>query len=321
MSLPQFDMEVMIRNIKRRCAVPTSQLTYTESDFAELCTDELQETVVPLLMSTREEYFVESYDVATPADKRIPFPPNTVASKIRSLVYVQQSSPPVYINLPRLDFDVVAGVGFSNFNTLAGFYIQGNDMVLYPPTSVPVGTMLRMMLYRRTLSLAPPALYGRITSIDTVLNTVVLDFVPTTWVVGTELNSINSISPFDTTNASATIVTVSSPTLELTSIDGMSVGDYISEVGFSAIPQIPVEAQGYLAQVTAAKCLEGLGDQSGMQAAMAKAMELKTNLLIMISQRVDGSVKKVMNPSGGLRLNAGIGRWGRGWSGGGYGGW
>lgn len=316
--LPQYDMEQMIANIKRRCAVPTSQLTYTDSDFTKLCTDELQTMAVPLIMSCREEFFVTTRDIATPADRRIPFPSDTVSSKIRALTYLQQSSPVVTINIPRIDIDIVNGVGFSNYATLAGFYLENNEMVLYPNTSVPVGTMLRMFLYRRTLDIAAPADYGRVLAINTGSNTVTLDFLPPAWEIGDVVNSVNSIMPFDVTNAAMTITNVSSPSLIVDNVDDLQVGDYISLQGYSAIPQIPIEAHAYLAQLTAVQCLEGLGDQTGKQSAEEKAEKLKTNLLILISQRVDGSIKKIMNASGGLRLGAGIGRWGGGWSGGRY---
>lgn len=318
MGAPQYTVEDLIANIKRRCSVPTSQLTYTPEDFTLLANDEMQDEVVPLIMSTREEMFVEFYDIATPSTKIIPFPTDTVGNKIRSVCYVQQASPLVLVNLPRIDLDVVAGVGFANWATLAGFYIQGNDLVLYPNNSVPVGTNIRIYFYKRTLVLADPSSYGRIVSIDENSNTVVLDFVPAVWEIGTTLNSVSQTSPFRTTNSTIEIVNISSPSLILNNVDDLLVGDYISERGFSAIPQIPIEAHPYLAQLTAAKSLEGLGDRDGEKAALAKAERLKQSLLILISQRVDGSVKKIMNPSGGLRFNANIGRWGRGWGGNSY---
>ncbi len=114
-----------------------------------------------------------------------------------------------------------------------------------------------------------------------------------------------------------TIITVSSPTIEVADVTGLSVGDFVSEQGYSAVPQIPIEAHGYLAQLTATNILESLGDERGQAIAQAKAEKLKDNLLVMIAQRVDGSVKKVMQPGGGMRLAAGIGRFGYGWSGGG----
>ncbi len=313
MSKPQYNVEELIENIKRRCSVPTSQLTFTNEDFTALANDEMQGEVVPLIMSTREEYFVDYVDVSTTASGYIPFPEEAVGAKLRSVCYVQQSSPLVLTNLPRIDLDVVAGVGFASMNTLAGFYIQGNDLVLYPESSVPVGTTIRIFYYKRTLVLADPSNYGQVVSIDSGNNTIVVNFVPSSWAIGTELNSVSSRANFQVTNSLVTIVNLSDPSIILDSVEGIEVGDYVSETGFSAIPQIPIEAHPYLAQLTAVKCLEGLGDRPGMETAQAKADILKKNLLVMISQRVDGSVKKVMNPSGGLRLNSGLGRRGPGY--------
>lgn len=311
--LPQYATEQLIENIQRRCSVPTSQLTYTNEDFVALANDELQGSVVPLIMSAREEYFVESLDVTAPADGIVDIPSAAIGAKLRSVTYKAQSNPLIIINLPRLDLDVVAGSSFLTIAPQGGFYVQKNQIHLYPNQPVQANTPLKLYYYRRTLVLTEPAAYGRVESIDENTNTVQLDNVPSDWVTGSRLNSVSSEPNFETTNALVTVVTASSPTLELDSVEGISVGDYISAEGYSAIPQVLLEAHAYLAQLTAVKCLEGLGDRDGMVAAQEKANQLKDSLMIMISQRVDGSVKKVVQPNGGLRLAGSSRRRGWGW--------
>lgn len=309
--LPQYDVEQLIETIKRACSVPTSQLTYTDADWAKMANDQLQTVVVPLVRSTREDYFVTFEDVLTPADGKIPFPANAQGSTLRNVTYISQENPLVLINLPRIDLDVVAGVGFYNFWTLAGFYIQGNDIVLYPNTSVPTNTPLRLYFHRRTLVLAAPEQYGQVQSVDPDTNTVVLDFIPSDWEVGTSLNSVGSQPNFLITNEATEITAVSSPSVILTSVEGIEVGDYLSGEGYSAIPQIPIEAMNYLAQNVATVALAGLGDNEGARVSNEIADKLKQALLVMISNRVDGSPKKVINPNGGLRVSSGT--WRRGW--------
>lgn len=312
MAGPQYTTEKLIESIERRCIVPQSQLTYEPTDFCALATDEMQEEVVPLLMSTREEYFVDFVDVPSPADGVIDFPVGTVASKVRSVAYLQQSNPLVLLNLPRIDLDVVTGVGFSTgMTSLAGFYLQANSICLYPANSVPTGTMIRIYYYKRTLNLAAPEEYSQVVAVNTLDNSIQVGSIPSDWVAGTVLNSVSSSTPFQVTNSGCTIQSLSAPTIYLDTVEGIEIGDYVSLQGYSAIPQIPIEAHGYLAQLTAAKCLEGLGDRDGMVAALKKAESLKTNLLTMLTQRVDGSVKKIINPNGGLRSSG----WRRGWGG------
>lgn len=308
---PQYATEQLIEMIQRACSVPTSQLTYTNADWAAMATDMLQTIVVPLIMSTREDYFVKFKNVLSPADGFVEFPGDAVGSKMRNVCFISQENPLVLINLPRIDLDVVAGVGFFNTWTLAGFYIQGEYIVLYPNTSVPVNTPLRLYYYRRTLALAAPEQYGRVESVDAMTNTIVLDSLPSDWEVGDTINTIGSEPNFLVTCESAEITAVSNPALVLDTVEGIEVGDYMSLEGYSAIPQIPVEAHNYLAQCVATIALEGLGDREGMSASQEVAERLKTALLVMISQRVDGSPKKVINPSGGLRIGSGGFR--RGW--------
>lgn len=316
MALPQYDMSALIDDIKIRCTVPTSQLTFTNARFTSLANVYLKGKVIPLIMSTREEYFVDFYETILPSDGIIPFPGDTVGIKLRSVCYVQQRSPLILINLPRIDLDVVAGVGWNNYTSIAGFYVEGNNLVLYPNASVPQNTPIRIYFYKRTLVLATPGTYGQITAIDSGTNTLTMSRVPSSWTTGTQINTMAQSPNFDVTNELATVVSSATPTLTLDSVTDMSVGDYVSEYGYSAIPQIPLEAHGYLAQITAAKVLSSLGDRDGGKEAWDEAKELKENLLVMISQRVDGSVKKVIPPQGGIRLGAGLGRWGRGSSGG-----
>lgn len=318
MSLPQYNTEELIKNIKRRCTVPTSQLTYEDVDFCALATDEMQDIVVPMLMSVKSEYFLTFKDYFTDNSAEIIIPEDAVGEKLRSVVHVQSTDPLNMMNLPRIDLDVVNGLMSFNYNYFYGFYIQGNKLMLYPNKAVPTGTNIRVYYFKRVLSLATPDNYCRVQSIDPDTNSIVVDLVPVTWQIGDKLNSVSDKPAFQTTNEEMTITNLSNPTIFLDTVEGIVVGDYISQQGYSAVPQIPLETHAYLAQLTAVKCLEGLSDRAGMEMAQAKANEIKDNMLKTITQRVDGSLKKVINPNGGVRYGSGLGG-GKGW---GYGrGW
>lgn len=319
MGQPQYSVTELIANIKRRCAVPTSQLTYTDEKWALMANDTLQGEVVPLIMSARQEYFVDFIQTTMPVDATLTIPDVAVGAKLRSVCWVQANANPLQmVSLPRLDLDTVAGWGYVNSTpySAVGFYVQGNELIIYPNTGIPVGQPLRLYYYRRSLVLAQPTAYARVVSVDELNSEVVLTTIPINFAVDGEINTISSLPNFAITNARATITSVSSPTLGLSSVEGIGVGDYISEFGYSGVPQVPVEAHAYLAQLTAQMALEGLGATEAAGRAEKKSMTLKTDLLVMFSERVDGSVKKIVHPKGGVRGasglsgNLGYGGWG-----------
>lgn len=322
-----YSNEALIANIVRRCFVPTSQVTYTNSSFCLLANDELQGEVAPLIMSTREDYFLDFQDFYPDAEGIITIPPEAVGDKLADVMIVQGSSAAnnLYLStLTRLELPVIGGYGgngpgittFGSFGLVGGtggFYVQGSKIYLYPANLInPSNQRIRLYYYTRALVLAPPEEYGKILSIDYLNNSVVLDNVPATWVAGDDINIVSATPNFKTAVKLDTIVSVSAPTVNLTDIADASVGDYVSLYGFSAIPQVPVEAHAYLAQLTAAKVLEGLGDKEGMDAAQKKADSLKTSLLVMVSNRVDNSPKVIVNPNGGILGAVSWGRGGRG---------
>ena len=318
MALPQYNTEELIKNIKRRCTVPTSQLTLEDDDWCALATDEMFDSVVPLLMSCKSEYFLAYEDITVDSTGIITIPEKAVGEKLRSVCWLQQTDPLNLFNIPRLDLDVIAGLTPSNTSYFTGFYIQGNKLYLYPSSNIPGSTTIRLYYFKRNLVLVKPSLYAQISSIDDIGMSIVVDSVPSSWVAGNTLNAISSVPSFQTANEAMIIQSISNPTIFLDNVTGLTVGDYVSLEGYSAIPQIPLEAHAYLAQLVAVKALETVADRPGMEVAQAKANEMKNNLMIMVSQRVDGSSKKVINPNGGLRNGAGLGG-GKGW---GYGrGW
>jgi hypothetical protein len=88
---------------------------------------------------------------------------------------------------------------------------------------------------------------------------------------------------------------VSSPTLGLTTVVGLSVGDYLTVEGETLVPQLPIEIHAFLAQAAAVKVLEAMGDSQGMRNAETKLQQVQKDVLTLISPRTDGSVKKVVN--------------------------
>lgn len=284
----------LIAAIKRRGSIPTTQSLFTDQQFVDIANDEMEVTIAPLLMSAAEEFFVRTVDVSVTAAAvpvEVEIPKQAIGMRLREVAWVDLINGNLR-SIPRLDLDRVTSPQSIYDRGYGGFFIQGNKLILTPSNS---GGTLRLYYYARPLNLCLLTAAGRVTSVDMVNNIIVVNNVPNDWVTGDTVNLVESSQPFQTRGEVRTIVGISSPSITLDDVSGISVGDYVALEGYSPVPQLPVEAHKVLAQAAAVKCLEAMGDTQGMQVGESKLQQNLAALLDVIAPRVSGEVLKVVN--------------------------
>lgn len=291
-----YTTDQLIQAIKRRGSIPSTQALFTDQQFIDIATDEMELTLVPALMAVNEEFFVQYTDTVVPTSASpyaLEIPTQAIGMKLRDVVWVDAPNGALR-NLPRLELERISSAEPVGELSYSGFMLQANQVILTPSTS---GGTLRLYYFARPLTLCLLQDAGKVTSVDTVNNILTLDNLPNGWQPGHTVNVIGPTQPFATKVQSTEITVVSSPSLTLASVDGIAVGDYVALEGYSPIPQLPVEAHKILAQAAVVKALEAMGDVQGMQTAEAKLQQNLTSMLTLISPRVTGEVKKVVNVS------------------------
>jgi hypothetical protein len=295
--MSKYTTEELVKAIKRRSTSPTSQQLFKVEDYVDFANDEMETNIIPLIMSVREEYFVDHIDVVVPNQSTLfefQIPSDAIGQKLRDVCVLNTSTNEI-TPIPRLSIDYVSGIS----GGVRGYLLKNNSISLYPVGAFS-GLTLRVFYFKRPLTLVPLNKAAKITQVNTNTNQIVVSNLPNSWVVGDKLNVVKPNQPFNTSVAEVSITALSNPTITLSSVAGIEVGDYISLKGFSCIPQIPVEAHKVLAQATAVKVLEALGDFEGMMAAEKKLEQNKSDMLKVLSPRVDGSVKKIVSNGSGL---------------------
>jgi hypothetical protein len=81
------------------------------------------------------------------------------------------------------------------------------------------------------------------------------------------------------------------------------LGDYICLQYESIIPQIPTDLHILLAERTAARILQALGDSQGLDQSNKKIQDYEARQSVLIDTRVDGSPMKVLNTHSILRYS------------------
>lgn len=298
----------LIKAIKRKGSIPTNQQLYSDTDFVDTANDEMECNIVPLLMRVREEYFVTYKDYVINNESKFDIPFDAVGMKLRQVAIVVNVGSPTeqIVDIPRLELETIAANNsiytLDTINNLVtGFYFQGNQVCLYPAQNgYSQSGVLRLYYIKRPLKLTTVTNCGYIKAINTGTKEIQLSSVPADWEVGTVLNAVSQTPGFKTTNSQMVITAISSPTITVDTIEGLTLNDYVSVQGYSCIPQLPVEAIPVLAQASVVKVLESLGDREGMKIAQAKMDENKKDMLTLISPRSDGNVKKINNMGRGF---------------------
>jgi hypothetical protein len=300
-------------SIQRRAGLPrplynsvstTAPVGFPITTMLEIMNKTYSDTVIPMVRSLREEHWIDwiSYPTATLNDPIIPIPSAAMGGVLRSVELwtgtQQITSPLVPDGFQVRDIPQIAR---KMLQWAWGYYIQANNIVLYPVIANTQGALIVVTYWKRPNLIANPYNIQQVVSVIgttvTLTNPLAAD-VPTTWTTGVLLDTTSNNSPYDkketitSLGRTDTTITVSAPDAAL-----ISVGDWIADTGYSPFLNIPDEIYSYFEQECAVQCLRNqksnaLGD------AMQEVARLKAEALNMLSPRVDDDPQKVYSLTG-----------------------
>lgn len=301
----------ILRSVKRRGMIPSTDETFSDTDILELANEELQSYIVPLLLGAREEFLVENYDITTTTDAGYTLPPRAVGRELRNVLW---QSGDTYIPLSRIEPEREYELGNTGTGGPYGYKFQNDQIVLVPaPAS---GTVIRLQYFIRPNQLVAASAAAVISSINggrTIITTTAT--IPSTITTGILVDIVAAKPGFATQSKDlTTTATTSGTTITLTTALPSSVvaGDYVCLAQEAPVAQIPVELFPLLAERTCFKILEALGDP---KAAVQKAVcdEMAKQAVRLLSPRSQGSARVIVPryaPGRGWGLYGRGGRWG-----------
>lgn len=298
----------LIKSVIRRAGLPKVQATFTDEDFLAFANEEMDTGLVPSVLSAREDYFMVTDEVELHQNiVRYDIPARAIGNKLRDVSYLSNNM--VVSEMTRIPIDYLPdyNAAYTYGRRAFTYYIENNQVVLVALNGENVTPgKLRFTYYMRPNRLVLLNQVGIIQNIDRITGQLVLSNIPQDFSVQQKFDFISTISPHRTlakdlrpTGLDPLTKTITFDPLTFT--DKLQVGDHVSIAETSAIPQFPSDIQVVLAHRTAARCLEALGDQEGLQAANVKLAELEQKTQIVIDDRVEAAPEKVINRFGSVR--------------------
>jgi hypothetical protein len=280
----------LISRVKRFASIPTNQLLFSNQDFIEMLDDEMTETIIPIITQCREDYFIRTIDVAIERDKyEYEIPHRAFGGKLDNLQLIDPNNSD---NLSEFTHMARISPNRADLN-LNGFYYKSNKIVIVNPNAKTT-MKLRFHYECRPGHLVDSLLAGNITNIDTGLNEVTLDAVPSSWVSGTTVFDLIGFKPPFSLKEIDQSATIASTILTFTDLpNDLEIGDIVCEATCSPLAQIPEVFQNLLCQATAIKCLEAQNADSTQ--AQVKYEKMKDLAISQVTPRVNKAPKYVTN--------------------------
>lgn len=281
----------MVNRVKRAIA-PGYPSTYNDDELIAFLDEEYREVTIPLVLSCYEDYFVTSKDVAMPADSftGILMPRRSIGVKLREVLAINSANPTRSVKLPILDY---ADVGSYN----RGCYFKGNRLFVANGETLSGLDTLRLFYYGRAGSLTAETNAAEITAIGASSYTV--STVPSGWVVGTVLDVIQGVPPFELFAEDVTITNIAGNEIffsELPSEDAVE-GDWLSLQETSPVARVPFETFGLIVQGACLKILEAKADPH-VEMASNKYQQMMKTTVDLIKPRIDA--EPMIKRGGGL---------------------
>lgn len=158
----------LIRSIKRRAMIPSSQETFTDEDFLEMATEEVNLGLVPLIQRMHEEHLVYYVEIEIiPSVKRYAIPARAHGNKLRDVALVDENDN--IFEMHRYSLSEISD--FTNttaYINSRGFYLENNDVIL-ANFDTNIGQKLRFYFYMRPNILVPETHGASITGISSII--------------------------------------------------------------------------------------------------------------------------------------------------------
>lgn len=296
----------LLASIRRRAMLPTATATGTaDADLLALANDELQLRLVADLLKVREEYFVHAVDqtiVATQTKYRIPS--RAIGAALRDVEAVDSAG--AVRKLDRIAPEAKENYLDGGTGT-AGYYIQGNYVVLIPAADASLGTLRMTAAIRPAELTATAADYGTVTAINTSTKAVTYTG-SASFTTSSVIDAVAARAPFDPLSIDQTPTAASAGSVTYDTLPvGLAVGDYLTTRDKSPVPQVPQEFHPILAQRVANTLMRALGDSEGLADGLVELERMEQDAGLLVETRTEGAPEKIINRNSLLRHGRGLG--------------
>lgn len=290
----------LLNAIKRAITVPQYQARFSDDDIIAIANEEQESSIVPIILSVREEYFVVRELIPLVVGQtKVEIPARAVGRTLRE-INLQLTVGGGFSRLPRIAIEDAFGfIDETTQGNPTAFYLMADAFYLVPRTNI-AGTVA-IWYFLRPNTIVPTSSTGNITAVNPT--GVTLDLVPSTITTGSLVDIINNVPGFQTVYKDLVVASISGKDVTLTGFDptGVVVNQILAPAQTTSILQMPIESQQMLVWAVCVRMLEALAIPDQLAIArqeLSNKIKAGTELL---TPRVEGALPKIIQGNNLLR--------------------
>lgn len=294
---PDYTVDGLVTKFRNRYINPNSQNLFQDGDIISLLDDEIRATIIPVITSVREEFWVQTQDTPINGSASYTIPQRSAGAVLRDVVFVDTAGNEIDLQqLSPAHIKATFPFGYQLPLYTFGYYWKNDQIVPYPQQAQnATGYTLRMKPIRRPNDLTSSANCGQITGISG--NVISLNNVDPSWTASTTFDIIQNNPQFTSIADSATITAPpAGSSINLTTVPaGISIGMWVCPAFTSCIPQIPYEGFTLLIEAGICAMCNSMGDSQGSGLHEKKLAKERQDFIDLITPRSQLGTKKVVN--------------------------
>lgn len=284
-----------VADVKRLITMPSNQSRFTNADILAFGNRKMQDTVVPMIDSLQQEFFVTTSDVPILSGvDQYSIPPRALGRKLRDFKIIGPSG-------GRADFPKIA-VEREQFYRAAGtpfgFYFFGDRYKIVPVPQAD-GYSAQLWWFLGPGKFIPVSEAAVVVSV--MGDDVTVAGVPSVITNGATVDFIQGVSGNSSYSIDKVITGIAGSVISFgvgeVPLD-IAAGDYISLAQTAPVVQIPDPAEPYLVTLTAMEILQAIGDFEGRDALKETRDLQDKNIKMLLEPRVEGEATPIINDYG-----------------------
>lgn len=285
-----------VTNVQKYGSIPNPSDNFPPQTILDIGQDQLEEAIIPILISFDEGYYLETIDVPFVANQaEYTLPQYGMWNKLRRVDWLNTNND--LIPMTRVEVDELPLLNNISQNWSYFFYLKNDTIVILPTPPNPAIGSFRLYIYRRPGEMVTVDKAAQVQSVNKVTGQVTYTAVPPATFTASSIHDFYaSILPNRRvgTAVQATAIAANVQTFPVAAVQNLNANDYVCVVDETVFVPLPKEMRQLLEQFVILEINKITMDAAEYQ--LRRAALVDSVQMVKVSApgaRVQGQAKKL----------------------------